>query len=116
MLGSCGPRDGGEVGPGFRTGDGMRVRRPLSIAVGSCAVAAALTGSTSVAAAGGAATLAGQATVLITPGVVHSRDGRSAPPSTAYCEQHYQIACYQPFQLQAAYNLSPLFKKGITGK
>jgi subtilase family serine protease len=94
----------------------MRVRRPLSIAAGSCAVAAAVAGSTSMAAAGGAATLTGAATVVITPGVVHARDARSAPPSTTYCEQHYQIACYQPFQLQAAYNVGPLLKKGITGK
>jgi subtilase family serine protease len=73
-------------------------------------------GSTSVPSADGAATLTAPATVVITPGVVHAQGARSAPPSTAYCKQHYQIACYQPYQLQAAYNLSPLFKKGITGK
>ncbi|HUY44787.1 MAG TPA: S53 family peptidase [Streptosporangiaceae bacterium] len=94
----------------------MRVRRPLSIAVGSCAMAAAVAGSTSVAAADGAATLAAPASVVIAPAAVHIRDARSAPPSTAYCEAHYQIACYEPSQVQAAYNLQPLFKSGITGK
>jgi subtilase family serine protease len=40
----------------------------------------------------------------------------AAPPSTAYCEAHYQIACYQPAQVRAAYNLGPLTARGITGK
>ena len=40
----------------------------------------------------------------------------SQPPTTAYCEAHYGIACYQVFQLQRAYNLAPLFSKGIEGQ
>ncbi|MGO9221599.1 MAG: S8 family serine peptidase, partial [Streptosporangiaceae bacterium] len=93
----------------------MRVRRPLSIAVGSAAMAAAVTGSTS-AAAGGAAAVAATAAVAISPAAVHVRDAQPAPPTTAYCETHYQIACYEPGQIQQAYNLGPLFSKGITGK
>jgi subtilase family serine protease len=38
------------------------------------------------------------------------------PPTTAECEADYGIACYQPFQLQKAYNLAPLFAKGIEGQ
>jgi subtilase family serine protease len=38
------------------------------------------------------------------------------PPTTAECETDYGIACYQPFQLQRAYDLAPLFNKGIDGK
>jgi subtilase family serine protease len=93
----------------------MRVRRPLSIAVGSAAMAAAVAGSTS-AAAGGAAAVAATATVAISPSAVHIRDAASAPPSTSYCESHYKIACYEPAQIREAYNLAPLYKKGITGK
>ena len=93
----------------------MRVRRPLSMAVGSAAVAAAVAGSTS-AVAGGAAAVAATATVSIAPAAVHVRDARTAPPTTSYCETHYKIACYQPAQIQQAYNLGPLFSKGITGK
>jgi subtilase family serine protease len=93
----------------------MRVRRPLSIAVGTAAMAAAVAGSTT-AAAGGAAAVAATAVVAISPAAVHVRDAQAAPPSTAYCESHYQIACYQPAQVQQAYNLGPLFSKGITGK
>ena len=40
----------------------------------------------------------------------------SQPPTTAYCEAHFGVACYQVFQLQRAYNLSPLFSKGIEGQ
>jgi subtilase family serine protease len=39
-----------------------------------------------------------------------------APPTTAQCEKMYDIACYQAFQLQKAYNLAPLFAKGINGR
>jgi subtilase family serine protease len=92
----------------------MRVRRPLSIAVGSAAMAAAVAGSTS--AAGGGAVVAATATVAISPAAVHVRQATAAPPSTAYCEAHYKIACYEPAQVRAAYNLGPLTAKGITGK
>ena len=92
----------------------MRVRRPLSIAVGSAALAAAVAGSTS--AAGGAAAVPVTATVAISPAAVHVRDATAAPPTTAYCEAHYKIACYEPAQVRAAYNLGPLTAKGITGK
>jgi subtilase family serine protease len=40
----------------------------------------------------------------------------SQPPTTADCEADYGIACYQAFQLQRAYDLAPLFSKGINGR
>ena len=95
----------------------MRVRRPLSMAVGSAAVAAAMAGATSVASAGAVA--AGQARpgVVITPDAVHARQADQAgPPTTAYCEANYKIACYQPFQVRAAYHVGRLFSRGITGR
>ena len=95
----------------------MRLRRPLTLAVaaGALVVSAAgpVTGAAPVTAAGDAAA---PAAVVITPGMMHRSGVVSAPPSTAYCEQHYQIACYQPFQLQRAYNLQPLLSRGINGK
>ena len=39
-----------------------------------------------------------------------------APPTTALCEQKFQIACYQPAQLQQAYGLPPLLRAGVTGR
>ncbi len=92
----------------------MRVRRPLFMAVGSAAMAAAVAGSTS--AAGGAVAVAATATVAISPAALHVRDATAAPPTTAYCETHFKIACYEPAQVQQAYNLGPLFRTGVTGK
>jgi subtilase family serine protease len=39
-----------------------------------------------------------------------------APPTTAECEQELGFACYEPFQLQRAYDLQPLFDRGINGR
>src|SRR5215472_11653251 len=39
-----------------------------------------------------------------------------APPTTATCEARFHIACYQPFQMQKAYDLVPLFNQGIDGR
>jgi subtilase family serine protease len=63
------------------------------------------------------ATAAGPAAaVIISPGV--QQVGRSArqPPTTADCEASYQVACYEPAQLQQAYNLPPLYAKGVNGQ
>jgi subtilase family serine protease len=38
-----------------------------------------------------------------------------AAPTTADCEQAFQIACYSPAQLQKAYDLAPLYGAGLTG-
>jgi subtilase family serine protease len=38
------------------------------------------------------------------------------PPTTAECEKKFGIACYQVFQLQRAYDLAPLFNRGIDGR
>jgi len=55
--------------------------------------------------------------VSVTPGVMRVAVPQQAgPPSTAECERAYHIACYQPGQLRTAYDLPPLYAKGITGK
>jgi subtilase family serine protease len=59
--------------------------------------------------------------VRIYPGVTHiPPEGPAAttsgPPTTAECEAQYQVACYEPFQIQDAYNLAPLFSRGVDGK
>src|ERR1700722_17926777 len=95
----------------------MRIPRALMAAGGITLLIAPV-----VALAGG-----GQAGALV-PGVVRIYPGvthlppkgpvanTSGPPTTAQCEAVYQVACYQPSQIQDAYNLAPLFAKGVDGK
>jgi subtilase family serine protease len=45
-----------------------------------------------------------------------SPDAFAKPPTTFFCEKTQAIACYSPAQFQTAYNLGPLYKKGLTGK
>ena len=55
--------------------------------------------------------------IIVKPGVL--RVGKAAaagPPTTAYCQNAYRIACYQPGQLRAAYHLAPVYASGVTGK
>ena len=85
-----------------------------ALAAGTLGVALAAT-----AAAGLALTPPGPAPagVIISPGVRHlEREARQGPSTTAQCEQSIRIACYNPLQLQRAYNLPVLYARGITGK
>jgi subtilase family serine protease len=54
--------------------------------------------------------------VLISPDLRHVAGAQPAPPSTAACEKQYGIACYRPKEVQAAYRLRRLYRRGITGK
>lgn len=55
--------------------------------------------------------------VRIHPSVAHAgRVITGRPPTTSLCERHFNIACYQPAQLQRAYGLPALLRAGITGK
>jgi subtilase family serine protease len=56
--------------------------------------------------------------VAVYPQFAHAVPGRavSLPPSTAQCRRRYGIACYQPRQLQRAYGLRSLYRRGITGR
>ena len=54
--------------------------------------------------------------VFIYPDAVHIGSALSSPPSTSTCERSLGIACYQPAQIQQAYDLRPLFRAGTDGK
>jgi subtilase family serine protease len=54
--------------------------------------------------------------VVIWPSVVRLQHALRALPTTAYCEREFKIACYTAGQLQRAFNLTPLYRRGITGK
>lgn len=49
--------------------------------------------------------------VIQIPGSVRRR-----PPSLTQCERAFDIACYLPGQLRAAYHLPALYARGITGR
>jgi subtilase family serine protease len=64
---------------------------------------------------GPVAVIASSPGVAIRPAVVRAENARRSPPSTAYCEKHFKIACYQARQIQRAYRLPALYRRGITG-
>jgi subtilase family serine protease len=83
------------------------------LTVGVGALTAALAGL-SVPAVTGAGVAA--PAVTISPGVQHVGHAARQPPTTADCEASYHVACYEPTQIQQAYNLPPLYAQGITGQ
>jgi subtilase family serine protease len=93
----------------------MRVGSRAALAVGAGAVMAACGG---LAGAGVPAAVAAVQPVPFAAGhVIPMAAGKAAqPPTTAQCEKNVGIACYQPFQLQRAYDLAPLFSQGIQGQ
>ena len=101
----------------------MSIARRAAVVAGAFTLTAAtvVTAATAVSAstassAGPSASHTGQASGGWKSGILHARHATSQPPTTAECETAYQIACYEPGQIQTAYNLAPLFKHGVTGK
>ena len=87
--------------------------------VGIGALIAAYSGlaSLSVPTAAGAAarTTVERAAVTIQPGFLHTRHASAQPPTTAECEATFSIACYEPGQIQQAYELPTLYGEGVNG-
>ena len=104
----------------------MRLAGKITVIAGACALSAAavVSAGSAVSAAGTAGPAAGtagpalaaQPGVVIRPGVLHAGHADSVPPTTAYCEKTYKVACYEAGQIQQAYNLAPLFRHGVNGE
>ena len=62
-----------------------------------------------------AATSAGPPTVATTPGVIHP-GGAMATPSQAHCVAAFSSRCLTPEQVETAYDLAPLYARGVTGR
>ncbi|HEY2237200.1 MAG TPA: S53 family peptidase [Streptosporangiaceae bacterium] len=96
--------------------------RTVSAAVGAgaltavAAVAAVSGPAGSAGSAASAATTAAPRPASVVTGVVYAGHHSSAPPTTSFCENNYQLACYQPGQLQTAYDLRALYQGGVTGR
>ena len=65
--------------------------------------------------AGGAPVVAA-AGVAIQPMLVTRFASATQAPDSDQCVQQFTEPCYQPAQLQAAYDVQPLFNRGITGR
>jgi subtilase family serine protease len=99
----------------------MRGSRGLILVRGAAIAAIAALGAGSaalapVAAAGAAGAAAAVQVVPFATGHILAAGHMAQPPTTAQCESDFGIACYEPFQLQKAYNLAPLFSKGVEGQ
>ena len=92
----------------------MRSRRGMTLgrmfAAGSVAV---LTGAAMPAVPAAVAALR---MVPLAAGHIMVNGHFAQPPTTAFCEANFGIACYQPFQMQRAYDLQPLYNDGINGR
>jgi subtilase family serine protease len=95
----------------------MRLARTVTVAAGAFALASAAVVSAGAAVpAAGAKAPAPHTDVVIRPGVHHAGHADIAPPTTAYCEANFGIACYEPNQIQRAYYLPALYLRGINGR
>jgi subtilase family serine protease len=56
------------------------------------------------------------AVVSVQPASIHSQlASRTQPPTQAQCVAAFTVPCYDPAQIETAYNEQPLFDHGITG-
>ena len=99
----------------------MRGSRTLILMRGAVVTAIAALGAASAAVAPVSVAAAGPAAAAVhvfpfATGHIVAAGHMSQPPTTAQCETDFGIACYQPFQLQRAYDLAPLFSRGIEGQ
>jgi subtilase family serine protease len=83
----------------------------------SSSISSAVLGGSLLAAVTPLAAAAGPAAaqLQIAPMITSHFASSSQPLTTAQCEAQYGVACYQGPQLQEAYNLGPLLRRGITG-
>ena len=58
---------------------------------------------------------AGAPTIGIEPGVIHPAEVMPTP-SQAHCTTAFSARCLTPEQVETAYNLGPLYDRGITGR
>jgi len=98
----------------------MRKARTIALITGTSALTVAFVGAMTTAAPAatyGHATAAKPA-ITLKPAVKVIAGARalSTPWTYDLCEQNLGIRCYTPDDLRAAYNLAPLYSKGITGK
>jgi subtilase family serine protease len=94
----------------------MRVARAIAAVSSSALLTGLVTGAAAAGPAVARAAAPATPAVAIQPDIVHLHGALHGPPSTAFCERHFKIACYTAKQIQRAFNLGPLYAHGTTGK
>ncbi|MGW7824248.1 S53 family peptidase [Streptomyces puniciscabiei] len=94
-----------------RTGRGLAASAATAALVAAGLATISSAGATTAAPAGVPHTFAQPAIAGHT--LVH---GVASPLPIAQCQAKWHINCYNPLQYRTAYDLNPLYKKGITGK
>ena len=98
----------------------MRLKRKTVCVASTGALVAALGGLASLsehgAAAAAAAPAVQRATVMVSPDIHYAGRADKRPPTTANCEAAFHIACYEPAQVEQAYNLPRLYRHGVNGR
>ncbi len=51
-----------------------------------------------------------------TPAPATARTRPPAPPASAFCQQSFRLDCYSPRQMERAYDLLPLYARGLNGQ
>ena len=98
-----------------RTARTRATRSAAALTAGAAALAAF---AGAAPAGGGTAAAAAAPPVQVVPASIGQTliSGMSAPIPTSACLTKIKVRCYSPLQYQAAYNLDPLYRAGITGK
>ena len=94
------------------TGFGLK-RAGIPLGIVAMTVGAGLC---SAAPAGAVPTRARTPVIRIKPGVIKHFGSSAQPPTDGDCVQEFHVACYDPAQIQAAYDEQPLFARGVNGK
>jgi subtilase family serine protease len=107
------PRGGSNSSPAKSRATRRTVRKAVPVAAvsGLLAFAAAAPGAHAAPVHAPSATA-----VPALSGPILTGKGLPAPISTTDCQAEIGIACYTPLQYRVAYDLNPLYKRGITGK
>src|SRR6202040_1353905 len=104
----------GSVGPPVLLSGASSARRVVAAAaVLTAVVGSAVALGSSASSASSASRASDPGTLVVHPAAVHVRGGFMAPVpfSDAQCEAVFQISCYVPDQVEAAYNLPALYSR-----
>jgi subtilase family serine protease len=92
----------------------MRMRNPVAVAA-ACAVLGGATAAMPVSTATAASAASTGMPSLAVP-VAGRLAAASGPPTSAECQASIGIPCYSPLQVERAYDLPPLYARGLTGR